>query len=90
MPRSYGTTKDCNGCRFWSEMIAQAIGGGGVQALCLSDNEAAPNRSKYTYGRDTCSFWKEGALGAVDDPHADNYEAYEALDRTVPEPASEG
>ena len=36
--RSYGETDNCNGCRFWSEMIAQSIGGGPVQALCLSQD----------------------------------------------------
>ena len=26
MSRTYGETKDCRGCRFWSEMVAQSIG----------------------------------------------------------------
>lgn len=25
--RSYGETRNCKGCRFWSEMIAQVRGG---------------------------------------------------------------
>lgn len=66
MARTYGETRDCNGCRYWSEMVAQAIGGGGVQALCLSgDGQLA---GKYTYGHQTCAVWKSGHHGAVDDP----------------------
>lgn len=66
MSRTMGETRDCRGCRFWSEMIAQSIGGGPVQALCLS--EGGPFKGKYTSGRQTCDAWKSGHLGAVDDP----------------------
>jgi len=64
--RTYGETKDCRGCRFWSEMIAMCNGGGPVQAMCLSDN--GPRKGKYTSGRQTCEAWKSGHLGAIDDP----------------------
>ena len=64
--RSYGETKNCKGCRFWSEMLAQAIGGGPVQAMCLSDE--GPNKGKYTSARITCEAWKSGHHGAVDEP----------------------
>lgn len=67
MSRTYGETRDCNGCRFWSEMIAQAIGGRGVEALCLA-GEASPMGGKYTTGQQTCAAWKSGHHGAVDDP----------------------
>jgi len=66
MSRTYGETRNCAGCRFWSEMIAQSIGGGPVEALCLADK--GPRSGKYTTGRVTCDAWKSGHLGAVDDP----------------------
>ena len=28
--------RNCGGCRYWSEMIAQSIGGREVEAMCLS------------------------------------------------------
>ena len=64
--RSYGETKNCGGCRFWSEMCAQMIGCGPVQALCLAEN--GPHARKYTTERMTCDSWKSGHHGAVDDP----------------------
>lgn len=64
--RTYGETRNCAGCRFWSEMIAQCRGGGPVEALCLSDS--SPHSGKYTTARITCDAWKSGHLGAVDDP----------------------
>lgn len=63
--RTFGETKDCRGCRFWSEMIARSIGGP-VEALCLAPE--GPFKSKYTGGRRTCESWKSGHHGAVDDP----------------------
>jgi hypothetical protein len=65
--RTYGETRDCRGCRFWSEMIAQ--GGGdriGVEALCLSDD--GPKAGEYTTARATCAAWKSGHHGAIDEP----------------------
>ena len=64
--RTYGETKDCAGCRFWSEMVAACHGGGPVLAMCLSDD--GPFSGKYTAGRATCTVWKSGHFGAVDDP----------------------
>lgn len=66
MSRTYGETRDCNGCRFWSEMIARALGRG-VEAMCLA-GEGTPYGGKYTIGRQTCDAWKSGHHGAVDDP----------------------
>lgn len=63
--RTMGETKNCAGCRFWSEMVAQSIGCEPVEALCLSDGS---KRGKYTTERMTCEAWKSGHLGAVDDP----------------------
>jgi len=80
--RTYGNTKNCAGCRFWSEMIAQSRNGGDVEALCLA--EEGPLAGKYVTARRTCSAWKSGHHGAVDDPP--NYGAevrplYEAEER---------
>jgi hypothetical protein len=76
--RSYGATRDCFGCRYWSEMIAQSIGGGPIEALCLC--ATSPHRSKYVTANQTCDAWASGHLGAVDDPVEDgdesNYELY--------------
>jgi len=64
--RTYGETKNCAGCRFWSEMIAQCHGGGPVEAMCLADS--SPLAGKHTSERGTCASWKSGHHGAVDDP----------------------
>lgn len=68
--RTYGTTRDCAGCRFWSEMIAAWHGDGPVQALCLAP-AGAPLRGQYVTGRRTCSAWASGELGAIDEPGQD-------------------
>lgn len=62
--RTFGGTQDCRGCRYWSELIAKADGGGPVQALCLSDSSA--HRGDYMGARDFCGSWQPGDLGAVD------------------------
>ncbi len=65
--RTFGETKDCRGCRWRSEMLAQAGGsaGRGLQAMCL--NPASPMSLKYTYGWQSCDVWASGELGAVDE-----------------------
>jgi hypothetical protein len=65
MARTFGETQDCAGCRYWSEMCAQVIGSGPVEALCLGPGEYA---GKYVTARMTCDAWKCGHLGAVDSP----------------------
>jgi len=70
--RSWGASTNCKGCRFWSEMIAQAIGGGPVQAMCLAQD--GPHSGKYTTGAMRCEKWQEGSLGAIDDPTGNPYE----------------
>jgi hypothetical protein len=47
-------------------MIAQAVGGGPVTAMCLA--ESGPHAGKYTSARIRCKSWKSGHFGAVDDP----------------------
>jgi len=64
--RTYGSTKNCAGCRYWSEMIAQVVGGGPLEAMCLA--EGSPFAGKYVSERQKCASWKSGHLGAVDDP----------------------
>ncbi len=66
MSRTYGETRNCAGCRFWSEMLAQCRGGGPVEAMCLVDD--GPFSSKYVTARQKCDKWKSGHYGAVDDP----------------------
>lgn len=66
MGRNGGKTHNCETCRFWSEMIAMSLGGGPVQAMCLSPE--GPNRSRYTIGSKSCDGWKSGHYGAVDEP----------------------
>ena len=63
--RTYGETRDCKGCRFWSEMIAKSDGNG-VEAMCL--NSTGPKSQKYTVARSTCDGWRSGHFGAVDEP----------------------
>lgn len=67
--RTYGATHNCAGCKFWSERMAQSIGGGPVEAMCLADG--GQYSSKYTRARTTCDKWESGEDGAVDDPSLD-------------------
>jgi hypothetical protein len=69
--RSWGETRNCHGCRYWSEMIAQAIGGRPLEAMCLSNTGS--HRHTYTTRTDTCEAWQSGELGAIDDPGGDPY-----------------
>lgn len=77
--RSWGETRNCHGCRFWSEMIAEYNGATGMRAMCIAPRGPdAPNSGKYTGKLATCAAWQEGSLGAVDDPGGDPYEEVEA------------
>lgn len=64
--RSYGETKNCKGCRYWSEMIARAGGGFPLSAMCLAAD--GPNSGQYSTANQTCEKWKSGELGAIDEP----------------------
>lgn len=68
--RSWGETKNCKGCRFWSEMIAK-FDEGSLQAFCLQPD--SPHSNEYTQGFYKCNFWDEGSLGAIDDPGGNPY-----------------
>lgn len=67
--RTYGETRNCKGCRYWSEMLAQGHGGGPVEAVCLSPTSL--ERGKYMAPSRTCADWASGHLGAVDEPGQD-------------------
>ena len=58
--------RNCAGCRYWSEMIAQSIGGRDVEAMCL--NSEGPCSGKYMVGSQTCAKFARNTHGAVDDP----------------------
>lgn len=66
--RAYGQTRDCKGCRYWSEMIARAECGD-VEALCLSQD--SPMQGEFTRGNVSCLEWASGNDGAIDEPGAD-------------------
>jgi hypothetical protein len=68
--------KKCGNCRFWSELVAWAKGGGPVHALCLS--ETSLNKGKETSEGTTCPSFAENLYGAIDDPK-----------RTTPYPGDE-
>jgi hypothetical protein len=65
----------CEDCRFWSERLAQAVGGGPVEAYCLV--EGGPFSGRYTAGSQGCDKGQSNQYGAVDDP----YEDYDELQR---------
>ena len=48
--------KKCDGCMWWSEMLAYADGGGPVKAMCL--NESSPRYKKYSVMG--CDFKSDG------------------------------
>ena len=60
------TDRNCGGCRYWSEMIAQSIGGRAVEALCLSPD--GPAKGKYMVATQTCPEFAYDTAGKVDDP----------------------
>lgn len=68
--RTFGKTRDCRGCRYWSEMIAFAQGGP-IKALCLGPKDKAP-QGEYKAGHESCrDGWASGHLGAIDEPGQD-------------------
>lgn len=58
--------QDCGNCRYWSQMCAQSIGCGPIEALCLS--EGGPRKGKYTRETFYCGAWRSDHYGKVDDP----------------------
>lgn len=54
----------CENCRYWSQMIAQSIGAGPIEAWCLSSEQ----KQKYRRATETCNSWAKNSHGAVDEP----------------------
>lgn len=54
----------CKNCRFWSERLAQSIGGGPIEAYCLV--EGGPFSGRYTTGSQGCDKGKSNQYGAID------------------------
>ncbi len=52
----------CNGCKFWSERLAQSNELGNIEALCLSSD--SPHAGRWVLGG--CRSYEAGA--AIDDP----------------------
>jgi hypothetical protein len=48
----------CGHCKFWSERMAQSVGGRPLEALCLS--EQSPHSLKYQPSSGKCDFGEEG------------------------------
>ncbi len=65
--RTYGETRNCKGCRYWSEMLAR-YEGGPMQAVCLSGGEM---HGKWKSENQTCDAWASGHDGAIDEPGSD-------------------
>ena len=66
--RTLGISRDCAGCRFWSEMVAtsKAEEVGHVKYLCLS--ATGPLAGSYVAATQTCRGWASGHHGAIDAP----------------------
>ena len=65
--RSYGESKDCKGCRFWSEMMAGTDANtGALRAVCLSMSSV--QAGKWTIGSNSCAEYASGHDGAIDEP----------------------
>ena len=69
--------KGCFNCRYWSELVAQCIEGGPLEALCLSQN--SPHLQTMTQEKDYCNCWKENIYGAIDLPG--NAQLYQEIDK---------
>jgi hypothetical protein len=66
--RTYGETRNCAGCRHWSEMIARSHGGP-VEAMCLS--QVSQYKGHWVRADRSCAGWESGHFGAVDEPGQD-------------------
>ena len=76
----------CNDCRFWSERLAQSIGGAPIEAYCLVED--GPFSGRYTQGTQGCDKGKSNEYGAIDDPYTPRAEIerlYAELDAVAAE-----
>ena len=76
--RKPASSRNCAGCRYWSSMLAQCVGGGAVRAMCLACEDdrlrgeiLRPYAGKYTSCWQTCPSWASGELGAIDERGSD-------------------
>lgn len=51
--------RNCEACRWWSEMLAASTGAGNVKALCLS--ATSPHAGRWMVGRGSCDQFQAGA-----------------------------
>jgi hypothetical protein len=56
----------CENCRYWSQMVAQALDGGPIEAWCVSED--GPKKGRLTRATDHCPARKINSHGAVDEP----------------------
>ena len=66
----WGGERNCDGCRYWSDMVARAGSGttnprGDVEAMCLS---AGSRKGQYTTSEETCEAFARDNAGKVDSP----------------------
>lgn len=66
------TSKHCANCRYWSEMLARTDDTGNLTAVCLE--KGSLNHLAFTRDINTCGFWQDGSLGAIDMPNGNPYE----------------
>jgi len=64
-------TTNCAGCRYWSELKAQARPGRAVEAVCIAPRAMTAMSGAYVTGLNSCAGWASGHDGAVDDPKKD-------------------
>ena len=53
-----GGVMSCEGCKFWSALVAQSIGCGPIEALCL--NKESDKFNKMTKEADSCESREPG------------------------------
>lgn len=46
--------RTCGNCRYWSDLMARAYGGKGLEAMCISPTGKS---ERWTKEKDTCSEW---------------------------------
>jgi hypothetical protein len=58
--------KTCETCRYWSQMCAQALDAGPIEALCLAAD--GPKLAQFTRANFHCPAWRLNSHGSVDAP----------------------
>lgn len=73
-------SRSCEGCRYWSEMVAESIGGGPVKAMCLLPGTSARAFEARMTWRG-CESYEAGV--AIDDPTRPRDEPDEDLEAVL-------